>query len=77
MWSDSKDFSYKAGLEFETLAQFKWNVSEQLAEETYETIAMDFEPGVEVYGFLETYGTVQYGSWVGASLKLEIVPLDI
>jgi len=59
------------------LAELKWNVSEQLAEGTYETIGVDFEPSVDVYGYAYSWVSVQYGKWLGLQLFIDTVPIDI
>ena len=55
----------------------KWNLTEQQAEETYETIGLDFAPSIDIYGYAYSFLTVQYGKWLGISFTFKTVPVDI
>ncbi len=51
-------------MSLDLLSEFNWNISENLAEHTYETIGLNFEPSVDLYGYAYAYFGVG-AKWLG------------
>jgi len=54
-----------------------WNISENRAVGTYETIGIDLEPSIDLYGYVYSYFAAIFGEWFGLQVVMKTVPLDI
>ena len=59
----------------DVLAELNWGISETLAEQTYETVGIDLEPSVDLYGYAYAYFGVG-AKWLGFEVTLNSAWFD-